>query len=468
VSHRADVNGPTGRATATSTPARTGAQDTAAALTSRVASLLITLGIQASLAWFLGPAGRGSYAVCLLYGNLLGLGLHFAMDLAGRYAVASGRLSKPEAVWSTASALLFSSAVAIVVGRLLMETGLPIFEKASHSAFVVALAVIPFTLFGRGCVSLLVGLGRIAWMAVMVVAGFLAQLIAVLIFVRVLHMGVEGALLALAAGGATRVVFAAVALRQEGAYRRVRLRLEHYRLLLSYGLRSYIERVGNTVNVRVGTMVLAFFVTAGEIGIFAAASGLMSQLLLLPNSVANALFHRVASDAAGRPDVVSQSARITAVVAAAGLAVLCALAWPIVAVLLSPRFLDAVPLIWIMAPGVLMRATSKVLVPFFMGTDRPGICSWAVGSSIVVNITALLVLLPVMGLAGAALAMTLGFLTSSVILVAAFRRVTGMSLSEAWRPRMDDVRRVREALRDLRERGFGHRSGGERVGGGNP
>jgi len=461
-----DVNRPVRGEVRGATPARSGTQDTAIALSSRVASLLITLGIQASLAWFLGPAGRGSYAVCLLYANLLGLGFRFAMDLAGRYAVASGRLSKPEAVWSTASALLLASGVAIVAGRLLMETGLPIFERASHSSFLVALAVIPFTVFGQGCVSILVGLGRIAWMAVMLVAAFLAQLIAVLLLVRAFDMGVEGALLAIAAAGATRIVFTAVALRQEGVYQRVRLRLEHYRLLLSYGLRSYVNRVGNTVNVRVGPIILAFFLPAAEIGIFAAASGLMSQLLVLPNAVANSLFHRVASDASGRPEVVSQSARITGLVAAAGLTLLCALAWPIVVVLLSPRFLEAVPLIWIMAPGVFLRATSKVLVPFFMGTNRPGICSWAVGSSIVVNIATLLLLLPVMGLAGGALAMTLGFLTSSIILVGAFRRVTGMSLSEAWRPRMEDVRRVREALRDLRERGFGRRQVGRRSSGG--
>jgi len=449
-----EAKGFPGRPARPAAPRRSGVQDAAAALSSRVASFAISLGIQASLAWFLGPADRGSYAVCLLFANLLGLGFRFATDLAGRYAVASGRMSKPEAVWSTASALLVASGLAVLAGRLLMETDLPIFAKASRSSFLVALAVIPFAVLGQGCVSLLVGLGRISWMAVMMVAAFLAQLLAVLVLVRGFDMGVEGALAAAMAAGSTRIVFTVIALRQERAFARVRLRLAHYRLLLSYGLRAYVHRVGNTINVRVGTMVLAFFATPAEIGIFAAASGLMTQLLLLPNSVSNTLFSRVASDENGKPEVVSQAARITGMVAGAGLVLLCALARPIVALLLSPRFLAAVPLIWIMAPGVFLRATSKILVPFFMGTNRPGVCSWAVGPGIVVNVAALLLLLPAIGLAGAAWAMTLGFLASSIVFVAAFRRVTGMSLSEAWSPRAGDVARIAEAIADLRRHGF--------------
>ncbi len=435
-------------------PRRSGVQDTAAALSSRVGSFLITLGIQASLAWFLEPAGRGSYAICLLYASLLGMGFRIALDHAGRYAVASGRTSKPEAVWSTMSALLIVSCMAVVAGRLLMETDLPIFAKASRSSFLVALILIPFAAIGHGCVQLLMGMGRIAWMAVTMAAALFAQLLAVLLFVGVLDMGIEGALLAVAADGATRIVFTAIALRQEGVFTRARLKLEHYRLLLSYGLRSYVNRVGNMLNVRIGTLIVAFFATPGEIGIFAAAAGLMSQLLMLPDAITNALFPRVASDENGRPEVVGQAARITGVVAGVGLALLCALAWPIVAVLLSPKFLPAVPLMWIIAPGVFFRATSKILVPYFMGTNRPGVCSWAVGCGVVVNIFALLLLLPVIGLPGAAWAMTLGFVTSSFVLVGAFRRVTGMSLSDTWRPRSEDAAKIKDALRDLRHRGF--------------
>jgi O-antigen/teichoic acid export membrane protein len=130
------------------------------------------------------------------------------------------------------------------------------------------------------------------------------------------------------------------------------------------------------------------------------------------------------------------------------------LARPAVLLILSPKFLAAVPLIWIMAPGVFLRATSKILIPFFMGTDRPGVSSWAVAAGIVVNVVALLLLLPVIGLAGAAWAMTLGFLASSIVLVLSFRRVTGMGLAETWRPRAGDMARIAEGIADLRRNGL--------------
>ncbi len=430
----------------------TGARDTAVAFGSRVAVLLVSLGIQSTLAWLLGPDGRGAYAVCLLFATLLGTCFAFGMDTAGQYFVASKRMPVRESIWATVGSLLAASLVAIAFGRILMEFDLAFLTKAPRISFYVALAIVPFHVVGQGCILLLVGLGRITWMAITAIVNALVQLLAALVLIWGLGLGVNGALLAIVAAGIVNIVFGFIAFRQEGAFERVRFSFAHTRRLAAYGIRFYVARLSSTVNFRIGTMVLAFFAPTGEIGIFAAASGLVSRILMVPTSIETALFSRVAADAKGRPATVAQAARASGIVSGLLLLILGLLSRPVVLVLLSPEFARAITLIWIMIPGIFVRATSKVLMPYFTGTDRPAVCSWAVGAGMVANIAGILVLLPIMGLSGAAWAMTIGFVVSSLVLVFSFRRASGLSFVQTWMPRRNDIVTIVGLARSVLER----------------
>ncbi|MCK5596093.1 MAG: hypothetical protein KAJ04_01480, partial [Candidatus Eisenbacteria sp.] len=68
-----------------------GARDTAITFFTRLSVMAASLGIQSALAWLLGPAGRGSYAVCILFAMMLGVVFALSVDRAGQYLIASGR-----------------------------------------------------------------------------------------------------------------------------------------------------------------------------------------------------------------------------------------------------------------------------------------------------------------------------------------------------------------------------------------
>jgi len=317
---------------------------------------------------------------------------------------------------------------------------------------MLALIVIPFSVIGLGSVMLLIGMGRITWMAITSVATIIVQLVVALVLMMGFGLGVNGALMAILAAGLTSTVMAMVGFARAGALERAHLQRAHFRDLLTYGLRSYVAKLSAATYFRLGTMILAFFAPAAEIGIFAAGSGLVTRILMVPTSIGAALFSRVAADGEGRPETVSQAARVSAIVSGACLLALAVLGRPIIALLLSPSFLRVVPLIWIMIPGVFVRAATKVLMPYFMGTDRPGVCSWAIGLGMVVNVLALLALLPLYGLAGAAWAMTLGYFTSSAILAVSFRIASGMTVMQTWRPRAEDRAVLRQVVGNVLSR----------------
>jgi O-antigen/teichoic acid export membrane protein len=57
---------------------------------------------------------------------------------------------------------------------------------------------------------------------------------------------------------------------------------------------------------------------------------------------------------------------------------------------------------WILAHGVFVRSISKLTISYFNGTNHPGVSSIAVVSGVITNLVLLAVLLPLMGLSGAA------------------------------------------------------------------
>lgn len=411
--------------------------------------LLFGIGIQSALAWLLGPEGRGSYAVCLIFATVLGTVFTFGTDRAGQYFVASGRMGRSEGVKSSLILLLAGAALAVVVGRGLMFLDLSFFEKAERSSFLIALGIIPFVGLANAFPLYFIGIRRFKWMALVEVANVGTHLVATLVLVLRLRMGVNGALLSIIAAGLVTTAVSLRLLRREGALGACRRTAEGYRAMLSYGLRFLVAKLNNVFGLRIGTMILAFFVDPSGIGLFAAASSLVMRVTIVPKAVETALFYRVAGDSEGRPDLVAQAARVSAIVSAVAIGALAAAAVPLVRLLLSERFLPAVPLVWIVMPGVFARASTMVYFAYFMATGRPAVCSLSVGLGTLINIVVLLLLLPVAGLPGAAWAMSAGYVAGAGVLVASFRRATGRSLREMWMLRRADLALLHDVPRHL-------------------
>ena len=85
-----------------------------------------------------------------------------------------------------------------------------------------------------------------------------------------------------------------------------------------------------------------------------------------------------------------------------------------------------------------MRSISKVFVPYLIGTNHPGIVSISVAVGALINLLIILILLPILGIMGAAIALVIGYFFSSIILLISFLRLSGISLFKTFRFRISD------------------------------
>jgi len=426
-----------------------GLRDFSTTFISRLLAMLISLGTQACLAWVLGPGDRGSYAVCMVFATLLTLVFMLGSDIACMYYVASKRFTLSEGVAQTLVSGGLGSFVAIAVGLVLLRLPLEFVQKADPLSLHLSLALVPVGFYASTFSSLFTSLRDFQWSALISVSIAACQLVLVLALVLGLQWGVTGAVLAVIASQALGVAISLVLFRRRYELKWARPTLEGLRDTFSYGIRFYVGKVSNLLNVQLGTVVLSMFASREMIGLFDVANQLTMRVTTVPDALVTILMPRVAGDPSGRRELVAQSARVTLVVCGVLLLVMGVFAPQIVGILFSSAFLPAVPLIRLLAAATLLIATAKVFVAYLTCVNRPGIASAAIAAGVVANLVLLVLLLPVMGLMGAAIAMAGNYLVTSVALTAVFHRLSGLGLMDVWKPRRADWSQVVDLLRSM-------------------
>jgi len=413
--------------------------DFIATFVSRFVVLITGLGLEACLAWFLKPAGRGSYAVYVTFSMLLQIFFLTGWNVASIYFVASKRLTLSQGVTQTFVYGMVSSSLAVVTGMLLMSLPLAFFDAADRASFHLALLLIPSTFFAIVFLQLLTAVHEFRWFAIISILNGLSFLLLALVFVGLLSLDVHGALLACILRHWLVIIAAMLFFRRKYNIKLVMPSLRSMGKVFYYGLRYHVGQIANNVNAQVGIMILAMFATRVEVAFMAVAAQLMTTgVMIIPDTIMTVLLPKVSEDKMGRPRLIARCARLTGLACAVLVLIVTVFATPVVKLLFSSSFLPVVPLIRILAVGTLVRCTCKVFTSYLQGTNRPGIESFAVAIGVTVNFLVLWLLMPVVGLPAAAIAMTLSYLTSSAIITLGFLKFSSLNLRETfWLARSD-------------------------------
>jgi len=424
-----------------------GVRDFSVSLVSRFVGVVAGIGTQSSLAWLLKAEGRGSYAVVFIFMSLLSLIFLVGCDSAGRYFVASKKLSLSGGIIHTIILGCIGSTLAIIAGLIILKFPLSFVGKANPRAFYMGLALIPINLFATTFSLMLTAVFAFNWFAVVFIVRSVSQLLCTLLFIGFFSLGVEGAVLGMLVPAIITVLLSFMIFRCKYNLQWERPTLKSLYEMVNYGLRYYLGKISNMVNMRIGTIILAFFATKTEIGLFAVATTFTTRIMVIPDTMVSVLHPRTAKDKHGHPALVAFCVRMMVVVCGVVLLMVAVFAKPIVAVLFSSDFYAAVPLVRIIAIGVFARCACKIFVPYLIGTNRPGVASMGVAIGAAVNLLLLYYLFPILGLSGAAIAMSCSFIVSSIILAITFNYFSRFGFKNTWLYKRSDFRSINNIKR---------------------
>ena len=220
-----------------------------------------------------------------------------------------------------------------------------------------------------------------------------------------------------------------------------------------FALPAYSGNLAQFLNYRLDLFLVGLFLGIRGVGLYALAVSLGQLLWILSNSAAAVLFPRVSSVTA-KPEVAAmESAQICRVVF--GLTVIGGVAMALVATVLLPLVYGQAfqpslePLLWLL-PGIVAFSVTNVLASFVAGVGRPGLNAMVSLLGVAVTVPLDLVLIPRLGITGAALASSISYSVSTVATVAVFSRVGRIPLGAAVIPRRADIGALVAFLRQLR------------------
>ena len=415
------------------------------------------LATQSMLAYLLLPEGRGAYAICVAFGYVLGIVVALSADMGAQYFSVAAKVDVSRALAIALGTCLAGSVAAAAAAWPLIDSGLSFFQKADAGSFRLALALILTSSASLTVETVLSGLRRFTPLLAIFAAQSVVTVAGVALLVWALGMGVEGALLALAAGHLVLFAGGLSDLRRNLGLVLAAPTLAQCRQVLDYGLRHHTTRIGTEVEPFLGVIALGA-VAAGraDVGLFAAAAAILFRVTLIADAVRTVLYPRIVDSNGRNLETFGLCLRLVCIASAGATLLLLAVATPLVRILLSEAFLPAVPLMTMAAPGIVASAAARLFVAWFNGIGRPGLCSWSVWGGLAANLGSFAILYPALGAASAACALSVGSAVRAVWLGVQFHRVSGAPATAVWAPRRGDfdyLRAVGRALLSRRRKG---------------
>jgi O-antigen/teichoic acid export membrane protein len=410
-------------------------------LTARAILLGLALVSSVLLARVLGPEGRGLFALALLlpeWSKNLGL-LGFEQANAVYAGLEPGR--RRALVWQ-------SAVIAAVVGGVfavgavsflsLGAPGVPALRQGPRWLFLLPLAVIPVGLTAEYWFAILRGMNRILLLNVVEVATKVASVLLILVFLVGFRLGVAGAVWADVLGCLGTVTVIGLLLRRVGVWGRPVLDRALWRRTAGFALPAYGGTAAAYTNYRAGEFIIVVLLSPTDLGFYVIAVSLAERLWVLTGAVGNALLPHLTNSPRRDPMLSAAIARHVMLWTGAACLVMFLLADAITEVLFSSAFAQtAAPLRWLL-PGIFTLSVGKVLVAELLAREKPSYASWATGVAMVVNLAGSLVLVPRLGISGAAIASSISYTVLSLIVTWCYLRETGAGWS--WLvPRRDDL-----------------------------
>ena len=190
------------------------------------------------------------------------------------------------------------------------------------------------------------------------------------------------------------------------------------------------------LNYRVGLFVIERVLGLSATGVYSIAVVMAELLWFVSGSLTQAVYGRI-----GTPDR-SQAAATTVRVVQLGVAALVLVApllwfaaWLLVPRVLGPAYADSLPLLALLLPGVLLFGGAGALSAYFTNhAGRPQVPAQVATLSLAVNGVLALGLVPRLGMAGAALAASVAYAFSVIVLAWRFARHAGWPLARVLWP----------------------------------
>jgi O-antigen/teichoic acid export membrane protein len=416
------------------------------------ATLLIGFVPSILVARWLGPTDRGLYAVV---GTASGVALVLAnagVPMAVWYLASS---KNPRTAQLFGNSLVYSAAIAVVLvpttWALAPQLGSWLAHGYGGVAWVIAAVMVLVTFLDWTSHNQLLGGHRFGLFNALVVGQKIVFLLGVVVFLRWVNLGVSGVLLATIASSLLVICGSLPFLFSAG---RPRFELPLLRRMLNYGWRTQVGGLFQYFNSRFDVLILQIFQPLSAVGYYVVAEILAELVLVFTRGFQSSVLSFVTRDSADRArqaETTAFSIRQHALLAIAATIANAVFSPLLIFVAYGPAYHNALLPFFIILPGICFLGTGLLIANDLNARGRPGLASTLSGAAVCITIALDLILIPTLGVPGAAIGSLVAYTLFGIASVWAECRISGIPVGE-FVPRRGDIAPYVLAIERVRRR----------------
>jgi len=223
------------------------------------------------------------------------------------------------------------------------------------------------------------------------------------------------------------------------------------RELVRHSRGAHLSNILAFANYRFGYYAVAYLVDARALGILSIGVALAEAIWLIPRSTSLIQYVALvnAADKRGQTHAALRGSRLTLLATAGAVLALAAVPAAWLATVFGPEFGAAHGVILALAPGIVVNGAGMQASTYFAGTGRYGVNNRATLLGLAVTVPLCLLLVPRLGIVGAALSMTVSYTAGAGYLIFHYRRAIEAEWSDVL-PGSKDTRWLMQRLLTLR------------------
>jgi len=427
------------------------ARDTLITFGTRIGLALVLFARSVLTARVLQPAGKGTLGLILMVPALLQMVGEMGISMANVYLLGRRR-ARVSSV--TGNSLVISAAAGVLLlgayfGALhagLLDSFL---KDSPRWALTMATLVFPMALFTQYASSILQGQRRLILYNVARSATQVFYFVGLVIVLLALNGRVGESVIAFFFSTIAGFALALFLVLRSGRFQ-VSVEPRSLRRAISFGLKGHLSSILGFLNMRLDIFLVSHYLGLASLGHYVIAVAVAEFILHFPRSIVAALFPRVS--AAGETESADIAARairnglFLTVVTAAGILVLNV---PFIHAVYGSAYAPSTRAIWALLPGVVAASLGVMMKGYIVGRGRPMIASGSSFAALVVNVGLNVILIPRMGIVGAALASTVSYALHASVLLVFFLRTSGLTARETLVINTKDIGYYKTALAKL-------------------
>lgn len=374
----------------------------------------LKLGVFVLIARVLGPEGNGKYSVSILVPTLLSTFLNLGIPPANVFYVGREEISVKTAfrtslaLWAALSILGISVGSAIILFR-----GAQWFPSVPYVLLWIALFAFPFVLLERLFLGLLQSVQDFSrYNGAMLVAPTMTLSMAA-ILVWGVGVGAVGAVAAFGSGYFIGSIVAGFATRPHLEYDVVDEGWWSYaKECVGYGWKAHLSNVMSFVNYRADLYLVNFFVSPAAAGIYVIAVRIAERMWILSSAVSTVILPRLSelhTEEEKRKYLTPLISRWVLVASLGACVALALIADPLIWLLFGQEYMEAVGVLLLLLPGIVVGSFTRILANDIAARGRPELNLYVSILTVTTNVVANIILIPSMGITGAAISTTLSY-----------------------------------------------------------